>query len=177
MWDSMPNVKVLEKNIEDEDVIYVLDIGGNPYQITLHTLRENPEDKDSDFMLELHFNSKASPEGEFSDSLTGRNNMQEVMGGLWWAIRDWAGTVCKGGDLSAIIVIGKSEAAGDDRRSKIYGDFIMRKAKQVGVKVLKSEDITSMHQNLMRMMGNPATEFIATKYFIEPISPQKIAKS
>ena len=176
MWDSVPNVKVLEKKVEDEDVTYTIDIEGNPYRIWVHTRRyEDPEDKDSSFMVEMHFGSKTSPEGEFRDSLTGRHNMQKVMGGIWWAVKDWARTVCKGGELSAIIVIAKTEEPGDDRRAKIYGDFLMRKAKQVGIKVLKIVDITSLQQSMNRMMGNPGGEIIATKYLIEPISPKRIA--
>ena len=191
MWDSVPDVKVLKKDVKNENAVYTIDIEGNPYQVTLIVYRkdqaleifpspvEDPSNKDSDFSLEIHFSSKKTPEGPFSDSLTGRNNMQDVMGGVWWVIQDWARTICKGGKLSALIVMAKTETPGDDRRAKIYGDFFMRKAKQVGVKVLGAEDMTDTFIRISRLSGsNPGDiGLVATKYYIEPISPQKLASS
>lgn len=177
MWDSTPDVKLLKKIPEggesDEDTTYEIDIDGNPYQVVI--LVRRPEEDENNVYLELHFNAKDSSGGKYTDALTGRNNMQKVLGGVWWAIQDWARTRAKKGNLVSFLSVAKSENPGDDRRSKIYADFLMRKASQYGIKVLGSKDITSVYKDLMGMFSHRDSGSVVFKYEIEPLPIQKLA--
>ena len=169
MWDTSQETEVLEKTVEGESAMYVLDIDGDEYAVNIIAHR-NPDNPES-ISLEVHFSSKVPGQETHSNALTGRNNMQKVMGAVWWIIRDWAKTVCKGGVLGAIVVVAKSETPGDARRARIYGDFLLRKVQQAGTKVVLTQDITEF----WREASGSSTDSIVTKYRIEPVPVSKIA--
>jgi hypothetical protein len=112
MWDTIPDIKVINKiPARDEDMTYEFEIDGDVYKVFILVRRW----EDNTVTLEIHFSSKADPsDTEYSDSLTGRNNMQDVMGSVWWAVKEWAKERSKGGNLISIIVVAKSESLGDE---------------------------------------------------------------
>ena len=163
MWDTIPDIKVVNRiPARDEDMTYEFEIDGAPYKVFILVRRW----EDNTVTLEIHFSSKADPsDTEYSDKLTGRNNMQDVMGSVWWAVKEWAKERSKGGNLISIIVVAKSESPGDDRRSRIYNHFIMKKAQESGMIITKSTDITDIyHDTLQGLMDFNA---IVTKYSVD----------
>lgn len=126
--------------------------------------------EDNAVALEIHFQSKSKiTDTEYSDSLTGKNNMQDVMGSVWWAVKEWAKERSKGGDLASIIVVAKSESQGDERRSKIYANFIAKKAQEVGMIITKTTDI---YNDLMQGLRDSSA--IVTKYSIDSFLLDKL---
>jgi len=160
MWDTIPNIKVINRIPErDEDMTYEFEINGAAYKVFILASRW----KDNTVTLEVHFSSKAEiTDTEYSDSLTGRNNMQDVMGSVWWAVKEWAKERSKGGNLVSIIVVAKSESLGDDRRSRIYNHFIMKKAQESGMIITKTTDITDIYNDVI-----PGTNSIVTRYSVD----------
>ncbi len=165
MWDTIPDIKVINKiPARDEDITYEFEIDGYPYRVFILVRRW----EDNTVTLEIHFSSKAeTSEDQYTDDLTGRNNMQDVMGSVWWAVKEWAKERSKGGNLISIIVVAKSESEGDDRRSRIYGHFIMKKAQEAGMIVTKTTDITDTYNNLTQNLRGPNSHAIVTKYSID----------
>ena len=88
MWDTIPDIKVINKiPARDEDITYEFEIDGAIYKVFIMVRRW----EDNTATLEIHFSSKSKiTDTEYSDSLTGRNNMQDVMGSVWWAVKEWA---------------------------------------------------------------------------------------
>lgn len=95
--------------------------------------------------------------------------MQDVMGSVWWAVKEWAKERSKGGDLASIIVVAKSESQGDERRSKIYANFIAKKAQEVGMIITKTTDI---YNDLMQGLRDSSA--IVTKYSIDSFLLDKL---
>ena len=163
MWDTIPDIKVINKiPARDEDITYEFEIDGAIYKVFIMVRRW----EDNTATLEIHFSSKSKiTDTEYSDSLTGRNNMQDVMGSVWWAVKEWAKERSKGGDLTSIIVVAKSESQGDERRSKIYANFIAKKAQEAGMIITKTTNITDIYNDTMQGLTNSSA--IVTKYSIE----------
>jgi hypothetical protein len=161
MWDTIPDLRVIKRiPARDEDMTYEFEIDGDMYMVFILVRRW----EDNTVTLEIHFSSKADPsDTKYSDSLTGRNNMQDVMGSVWWAVKEWARERSKGGNLRSIIVVAKSETLGDDRRARIYNHFIMKKAKESGMIITKTTDITDMYNELGLSISNA----IVTKYSVD----------
>ncbi len=161
MWDTILDINVINRiPARDEDITYEFEIDGAIYKVFIMVRRW----EDNTVTLEIHFSSKANPsDTEYSDSLTGRNNMQDVMGSVWWAVKEWAKERSKGGDLTSIIVVAKSESQGDERRSRIYANFIAKKAKEAGMIITKTTDITDMYNEL----GLSISSAIVTKYSVD----------
>lgn len=88
MWDTTPDIKVINRiPARDEDMTYEFEIDGFMYQVFILVRRR----EDNAVALEIHFQSKSKiTDTEYSDSLTGKNNMQDVMGSVWWAVKEWA---------------------------------------------------------------------------------------
>lgn len=165
MWDIDPDIEILKEEIKDEENFYTeFEVDGFEYSVTIIARRR--EEEPQKFSLEIHFSSKDA-QGTFSSDLTGRNNMQKVMGGVWLIVIKWAKEVCKGGYLTALIVSAKSENKGDDRRSKIYANFIERKAKQAGVIIKGTEDITDLYNELTSAFGGDTIEAVTYKYLVD----------
>jgi hypothetical protein len=163
MWDAIPDINVINRIPSgDENMTYEFEIDGAMYKVFIMVRRW----EDNTVTLEIHFSSKAKiTDTEYSDSLTGRNNMQDVMGSVWWAVKEWAKERSKGGDLSSIIVVAKSESQGDERRSKIYANFIAKKAQEAGMIITKTTDISDIYNDLMQSLRDSSA--IVTKYSIE----------
>ena len=162
MWDTIPDIKVINKiPARDEDITYEFEIDGAIYKVFIMVRRW----EDNTATLEIHFSSKSEiTDTEYSDSLTGRNNMQDVMGSVWWAVKEWAKERSKGGYLKSIIVIAKSESQGDERRSRIYANFIAKKAQEAGMIITKTTDISDIYNDLMQSLRDSSA--IVTKYSI-----------
>jgi hypothetical protein len=62
-------------------------------------------------------------------------------------------------------VVAKSESQGDERRSKIYANFIAKKAQEAGMIITKTVDISDVYNNLMQSLRDSSA--IVTKYSIE----------
>ena len=165
MWETIPDIKVINKSpARDEDMTYEFEIDGFIYKVFILVRRW----EDNAVTLEIHFSSKdQSTDTDFTDKLTGRNNMQDVMGSVWWAVKEWSKERSKGGDLRSIIVVAKSESIGDDRRSRIYGHFIMKKAQEAGMIVTKTTDITDLYDKMVHGLRDPNSHAIVTKYSID----------
>ena len=165
MWETIPDIKVINRiPARDEDMTYEFEIDGFIYKVFILVRRW----EDNAVTLEIHFSSKSKiTDTEYSDSLTGRNNMQDVMGSVWWAVKEWSKERSKGGDLRSIIVVAKSESIGDDRRSRIYGHFIMKKAQEAGMIVTKTTDITDLYDKMVHGLRDPNSHAIVTKYSID----------
>lgn len=170
MWDTIPDIKVINRIPErDEDITYEFEIDGAIYKVFILVRRW----EDNSVTLEIHFQSKSKiTDTEYSDSLTGKNNMQDVMGSVWWAVKEWAKERSKGGDLASIIVVAKSESQGDERRSKIYANFIAKKAQEVGMIITKTTDISDIYNNLMQSLSDSSA--IVTKYSIKRFPLNKL---
>jgi hypothetical protein len=80
MWETIPDIKVINKiPTNDENIIYEFEIGGYLYRIFIYVIRR----KNNTVALEIHFSSKAeTSEDPYTDDLTGRNNMQDVIGSV-----------------------------------------------------------------------------------------------
>lgn len=165
MWDTNVSINPIRKDFrEDETATYEFILDGSSYQVFIVCRRY--DDSPEDFQLELHFSSKKEGSNEFTNELTGKNNMQKVMAGVWKSIIQWSKDVCKGGYLVSLIISAKSEIKGDSRRSRIYSDFIARKAAEFGMKIKGSEDISDVYNELASSFGG-WTESITTKYFVD----------
>ena len=172
MWDTNPDIKIVSEKITNgENYTLEFEIDGFLYSVYI-IARRNDEDPKK-VSLEMHFSSKNSS-GEYTSDLTGRGNMQKVMGGVWMAFLKWAKEVAKGGYLTTLIISSKSEKSGDDRRAKIYADFLARKAAQVGMKIKGSEDITDVYNELSTAFGGSAVESITHKYMVEDFPIAKL---
>jgi len=163
MWDTIPDINVINRiPARDEDMTYEFEIDGAIYKVFIMVRRW----EDNTVTLEIHFSSKAEiTDTEYSDSLTGRNNMQDVMGSVWWAVKEWSKERSKGGNLISIIVVAKSESEGDERRSKIYAHFIAKKAKEAGMTITKTTDITDIYNDVLQGLTNSSA--IVTKYSVD----------
>jgi hypothetical protein len=163
MWDTIPDLRVIKRiPARDEDMTYEFEIDGAIYKVFIMVRRW----EDNTVTLEIHFSSKSEiTDTEYSDALTGRNNMQDVMGSVWWAVKEWAKERSKGGNLRSIIVVAKSETLGDDRRSRIYNHFIMKKAQDAGMIITKTTDITDIYNDAMQGLTN--SNAIVTKYSVD----------
>ncbi len=163
MWDTIPDINVINRiSARDEDMTYEFEIDGAIYKVFIMVRRW----EDNTVTLEIHFSSKAEiTDTEYSDALTGRNNMQDVMGSVWWAVKEWAKERSKGGYLKSIIVIAKSETQGDERRSKIYANFIAKKAQEAGMTITKTTDITDIYNDALE--GLMDSNAIVTKYSVD----------
>ena len=163
MWDKIPDLRVIKRIPErEEDMFYEFEIKGALYKVFILVRRW----EDNTVALEIHFMSKAEiTDTEYTNALTGRNNMQDVMGGVWWAIKEWAKERSKGGNLRSIIVGSKSEAPGDERRLKIYNHFLMKKAQELGMVITKITDITDGYKETMK--GLIDYDAIVTKYSVD----------
>ena len=161
MWDINPDIEILKEEIKDEENFYTeFKVDGFEYSVTIIVRRR--EEEPQKFSLEIHFNSKDA-QGTFSNDLTGRNNMQKVMGGVWLIVIKWAKEVCKGGYLTALIVSAKSENERDDRRSKIYANFIEKKAKQTGMIIKGTEDITDLYNEMFNILNDSIVKVCCVK--------------
>jgi hypothetical protein len=163
MWDKIPDINVINRiPARDEDMTYEFEIDGFMYQVFILVRRR----EDNAVSLEIHFSSKSkSTDSEYSDSLTGRNNMQDVMGSVWWAVKEWAKERSKGGNLISLIVGAKSELKNDNRRSRIYANFIAKKAQEAGMIITKITDITEIYNTTI--LRNPDLLSTVTKYSID----------
>ena len=163
MWDTIPDINVINRiPAGDEDMTYEFEIDGAIYKVFIMVRRW----EDNTVTLEIHFSSKSKiTDTEYSDSLTGRNNMQDVMGSVWWAVKEWAKERSKGGNLISLIVGAKSESNNDNRRSRIYQNFIMKKAQDAGMIIIKITDITELYNTTILM--NPDLPSTVTKYSID----------
>ena len=85
MWETIPDIKVINRiPARDEDMTYEFEIDGFIYKVFILVRRW----EDNAVTLEIHFSSKdQSTDTDFTDKLTGRNNMQNVMGSVWWAVK------------------------------------------------------------------------------------------
>lgn len=165
MWDTNPDIRIVKEEITGEENFNIeFEIDGFLYSVVIIARRR--EEESQKVSLEIHFSAKNSS-GAFTSDLTGRNNMQKVMGGVWLSIIKWAREVSKGGYLTALIISSKSENKGDDRRAKIYANFIERKAKQIGMIIKGSEDITDLYNELTSAFGGSSIEAITYKYLVE----------
>lgn len=170
MWDTTPDIKVINRiPARDEDMTYEFEIDGFMYQVFILVRRR----EDNAVALEIHFQSKSKiTDTEYSDSLTGKNNMQDVMGSVWWAVKEWAKERSKGGNLISLIVGAKSESKNDNRRSRIYANFIAKKAQEVGMIITKTTDISDIYNNLMQSLRDSSA--IVTKYSINRFPLDKL---
>lgn len=165
MWDTNPDIKILKEEVKDEENFYAeFEVDGFAYSVTIIARRS--EEEPQKVSLEIHFNSKDS-QGAFTSDLTGRNNMQKVMGGVWLIIIKWAKEVSKGGYLATLIIAAKSENQGDDRRAKIYANIISRKAAQIGMIIRGSEDISDLYNQMAAAFGDNPIPSITYKYYID----------
>jgi len=171
MWDTIPEIQILKKDIREEDAIYEFNIDDIPYQVLITTRRY--DDNKEDLQLEIHFSAKPQGGSKYTTELTGRNNMQKVMGSVWYCIIQWAKEVCKGGYLISLIISAKSEEKGDSRRAKIYSDFIARKASQVGIKISGEEDISKVYDEISIALGG-SSDSVTTRYSIDKFPIDKL---
>jgi hypothetical protein len=161
MWDSDLDIKISRVKVNGEDATYEFEVDGSTYTVFIYLTRSDDSD---DFSLELHFS--VNKDGKYSNDLTGKNNMQRVMSGVWKCVIDWAKNVSKGGHLCMLMISGKSEEKGDTRRIRIYGDFLARKASQIGMKITGSEDITDLYKEISDAFGGSG-DTITYKYYVD----------
>ena len=173
MWDTTLDVTpvLVSKHQDGEVANYEFEIDGSAYNVFIVGRRY--EDAPDDLQIELHFSAKKEGDSEFTNELTGKNNMQKVMAGVWKSLIQWTKEVCKGGNLVSLVISSKSEEAGDERRAKIYADFIARKATQVGMRITGNEDITDAYNQMMSAFGNHI-ESVTTKYFVDKFPMDKL---
>jgi hypothetical protein len=161
MWDSDLDIKISKVKVNGEDATYEFEADGSTYTVFIYLTRS---DDSGDFSLELHFS--VNKDGKYSNDLTGKNNMQRVMSGVWKCVIDWSKNVSKGGYLCMLMISGKSEEKGDTRRIRIYGDFLARKASQIGMKITGSEDITDLYKEISDAFGGSG-DTITYKYYVD----------
>ena len=166
MWDTNIDVTPVRKDFRKDEVAnYEFEIDGSVYNVFIVGRRY--DDAPDDLQIELHFSSKKEGSSDFTNELTGKNNMQKVMAGVWKSLIQWTKEVSKGGNLDSLIISSKSEEQGDERRAKIYADFIARKASQTGMKIIGTEDITDAYNLMMSAFGNTNDTSITTKYLVD----------